>query len=410
MNTAYEKLIDRLLMLVGIESSYLDTFGQRHEASLERRSMILSALHFDLSSARLLQAAITAIEQEPWRRRVAPVVIKTGHSAGVDLDVFLPSNEVNHTWTWQLACEHGEQNEGTFHPKDLPIQGVREIDGRCVEWRKLHLPGALPIGYHRLTLGGTIHVDAELVIAPRRCYIPPELLTPDARRWGISAQLYTLRSQHNWGIGDFSDLASLCAFAGQCGASLVATNPLHALFPHRPADASPYAPSSRLHLNPIYIDITAAHGFPQCSAAQTQGETLAGLRKTMLVDYPRVWSEKMKALEALFIANQPAFLVGAEGAGQEGDFADFAARGGALLERFAAFCALEELHNTSDQPTSWRQWPIAHRAPQSNAVARIVAEHSHRIRFFKYMQYLADRQLGVAADRGEASGTQLRSR
>lgn len=405
MNAPYEVLIDRLLTLVGVASSYLDTLSQPNEVSLEHRMMILSALHFDLSSAHALQTAIAALEQKPWRRWIAPVVIRTGGAAGTNLDLFLPSDEMSHAWTWQVACEDGARHEGTFHPNDLPIQGVREIDGRRIEWRRLRLSALLPIGYHHLTLGRAFQIDAQLVIAPPRCYIPAELHTPGGRRWGLSGQLYTLRSERNWGIGDFSDLDGLCTLAGRSGASLVLTNPLHALFPHRPADASPYAPSSRLHLNPIYIDITAAPGFPQCSAAQVQETSLAALRKTTLVDYPRVWSEKMRALEALFVASEGAFVGDAGGTDGDREFADFVAQGGPLLERFAAFCVLDELHcNPNGEPTSWRQWPTAYRTPHTTAVAHIHAERSHRIRFYQYVQYLADRQLRVAAESGRQVG------
>ena len=64
-----------------------------------------------------------------------------------------------------------------------------------------------------------------LIVVPERAYVPPELETQPA--WGIAAQLYSLRSAHNDGIGDFGDLSQLASMAGQLGASTVALNPLH---------------------------------------------------------------------------------------------------------------------------------------------------------------------------------------
>ncbi len=93
-----------------------------------------------------------------------------------------------------------------------------------------------------------------LVVAPRRCYLP-EQVRDGGRIWGLTAQLYALRSPRNWGIGDFTDLRALVETAAAHGASVVGVNPLHALFPHNPRHCSPYSPSSRLFLNTLYVDV-----------------------------------------------------------------------------------------------------------------------------------------------------------
>src|SRR3569623_882768 len=68
----------------------------------------------------------------------------------------------------------------------------------------------------------------------------------DGRRvWGLAVQLYALSSARNWGHGDFTDLSTLIGIAARAGASAIGLNPLHALFPDRAAEASPYRPTSR---------------------------------------------------------------------------------------------------------------------------------------------------------------------
>lgn len=404
MNTSREILFDRLVSLVGIEPSYVDVFGERHQASTEAKIAILTALGFDVSSVQQIKAAVTDLEEEPWRRLIAPVVIKTEEEAGIEIDIFLPADEAGRLWRWQVACEQGEQTEGMFRPADLSLRGLREIDGRRMEWRSLRILGPLPIGYHRLLISRNSAVNADLVIAPRQCYRPRELLAADDRGWGISAQLYTLRSARNWGIGDFTDLGRLCALAGCAGALLVATNPLHALSPYRPADASPYAPSSRLFLNPIYIDVAAVPGFAECLSAHPSSSVLSSLRSAKLVDYPQVLAEKMKALEALF-AGKVALVGAPESRAEEAAFKKFVAKGGAALRHFAAFSLLgETLGRTGGEPVPWRRWPSAYRSPQSSAVAHVAAVQSNCLRFFEYLQYLADRQLAGAAEQGKEAG------
>ena len=104
------------------------------------------------------------------------------------------------------------------------------------------------------------------------------------RGWLLAVQLYSVRSDRNWGIGDFTDLAGLVRLAKQLGADGVGLNPLHVLFDNHPADCSPYSPNSRLFLNPLYIDVEA---IPEFSAdlVPDAAATAARLREGDRVPY-----------------------------------------------------------------------------------------------------------------------------
>ena len=52
----------------------------------------------------------------------------------------------------------------------------------------------------------------ELIVAPASCHLP-QALQPGGCSWGLTAQLYGVRSGHDWGIGDYSDLAWLARAA-----------------------------------------------------------------------------------------------------------------------------------------------------------------------------------------------------
>ena len=106
--------------------------------------------------------------------------------------------------------------------------------------------------------------------AARAASWPPGLRRGE-RWWGCTIQLYALRSSRNWGIGDFGDLRRLCDAAAHQGASFIGLSPLHALFPHNPASASPYSPSSRKALNPIYLDVQALVDLSGCEEARAAG-------------------------------------------------------------------------------------------------------------------------------------------
>lgn len=142
----------------------------------------------------------------------------------------------------------------------------------------------LPIGYHRWPTG---EQEVLLIAAPPRCWLPPEL-EAGRRLWGVSTQLYSLRSADNCGIGDFRDLTALAEGTARMGAGMLGVNPLHASYPSNPHEFSPYSPSNREFLNYLYIDLSQLEGAGEIDAS--------ALRHHALIDYPGVASLKKAAL------------------------------------------------------------------------------------------------------------------
>ena len=138
-------------------------------------------------------------------------------------------------------------------PRELP-------DGRSVSERRIALP-ALPIGRYRLIADG---VECALTIVPPEAYSPKAALR---KRFGVAAQLYALRrtdeDHRDQGIGDFSALALAGEKAGGAGAAYFGVSPLHMLFPRDRERASPYYPSDRRFLDPIFIDALDDAGLPR---------------------------------------------------------------------------------------------------------------------------------------------------
>jgi len=277
----------------------------------------------------------------------------------------------------------------------------------------LVLPGVAAIGYHRLELHQLEQPDSpaatmSLIVTPRNCY-QPEAVRNGGRVWGPAIQLYALRSARNWGIGDFTDLIRILEFSAQAGAALVGLNPLHALFPHNPAHASPYSPSSRLFLNSLYLDVEAVSDFAECGDAQQRvGEEsfqaqLRALRAAELVDYAGVSKAKMDILNTLYQHFRRHHLdAGSERAGA---FRRFQAEQGEALHRHALSEALQAwLHEQDEAVWGWPAWPESYRQPQSEAVAAFAAERGERVEFCEYLQWQAYEQLQAAGSRAQQLG------
>jgi len=263
----------------------------------------LQAVGYDVSDDQTIQQAIFELDALPWKSWLKPFnIASVGGSEFIDIRVhpderFIPLN-------WQVITEVGELFGGTLIPADAPEVGEYYMEGIRYSAHRHALP-KLPMGYHQIKLSSRQQeAQAVLMVAPQRCFEINN--TSSERLWGISCQLYTLRSERNWGIGDFTDLVELIAFSAAAGMDLLGLNPLHA--PHMSgADfASPYSPSDRRFLNPLYIDPERVQDFSenktlskQCSKPDYQHK-LAALRALPLVDYVGVVAVKYPVFEAMF--------------------------------------------------------------------------------------------------------------
>ena len=217
----------------------------------------------------------------------------------------------------------------------------------------------------------------------------------DGRRlWGIGVQLYALRSHRNWGHGDFTDLAQLVGLAAAHGASAIGLNPLHALFADCAEQASPYAPNSRLYLNPLYVDVEAVEEFPGLAAAGLQGE-IAALRATDMIDYPGVARAKLAALK---LAHE-RFRAGASAA-RRADFLAFREQEGDTLLRFACF----EILRRQYAPRPWPEWPAPWRHPARGELQSFYRAHERDCEFHEFLQWIADRQLRACQETARQLG------
>ena len=228
--------------------------------------------------------------------------------------------------------------------------------------------------------GGHRSEDVCLIICHGRAYQGGQ--TAPARMWALAVQLYGVRSLRNWGHGDFTDLAALVDLAADLGAAGIGLNPLLALFDDRAADASPYAPNSRLFLNPLYIDVEAVPEFPGLKAAGLQ-EEIDRLRGQNSVDYEGVANAKTGALKLAY----EAFLRQGTKERQHA-FARFRDGRGSPLARFACF---EWLRRKFGHP--WWEWPPAWRRAEDESLAQIRQTETEAIGLFEFVQWLAHDQL-----------------
>jgi len=217
--------------------------------------------------------------------------------------------------------------------------------------------------------------------------------------WGVTCGLYGLRSNRNWGVGDYEDLAVLAEDMAEKGADFIGLNPVHALLPAAPHLYSPYSPSSREFLNVMHI---APDKIPELSKVKLPAPSHFG--PDDLVDYQAVYKFKTIAFEKAFAAFQnlprthPRLKV----------FENFCENKGDALSQHALFDALfEALPKAKRTYAGFYMFAKKHRSPESPACRKFETENADRIAFYKYLQWVAHTQLSDAQARAKAAGMRV---
>ena len=254
----------------------------------------------------------------------------------------------------------------------------------------------LACGYYTLSAEtGGKSCFVRLIVAPESVY-QPKLLANGGRMNGLTMHLYSLRSERNWGIGDFTDLLNLMKYAAEKKLDFVGINPLHALFTSKPAFASPYSPSSREWLNPIYLDVEKVGAFTYNEqlknwlAQPKIRQRIAALRITETVTYTAVWACKRDALHMAFNAFEQDTCEAAEN--ERAAFEAFVLEKGKALQGFGLFEALDQYYSRPGQ-VGWQSWPSEFHQPDGEAVEKFARSHEREIRFYMWLQWLCSEQL-----------------
>ena len=393
-----ESALARLASRFGIEPGYHDIWGQWRATSEATQRRLLAAIGVEVGDDASVAAALAAAERSSWERVVPAITVL--RRAGLDrgMRVQLPESAFARALAWRITEEGGDVREERFDALGLVrIEDYAEGDLRATAFR-LPLPADLPDGYHRIAIvaGPTVLGEGQLAVAPARCYLPAAI-AEGARVWGTAVQLYGLRSSRNAGIGDFTDLRHCAEVWGERGAAIVGTNPLHALSLRDPGHGSPYSPSSRLFLNPIYLDVEAIDDFAEIAAGDPGFTSrwraqCAKLRESDTVDYAAVATAKRAIFQTLYAHFCRRHLEA--GSTRARLYAQFRAARGQALRHHALHEALSELHGTP-----WRQWPAEHRDPSRESVRRYARENALAVGLHEYLQWQADLQLGRAQER-----------
>lgn len=371
--------LDKLLYWRGIANEYVNYRGEHVSVSLDNRLRLLQAMEVEPGSDEALAVQVHDLDVKPWQQLLAPFLMSE-EGANTHFDINITPELLDKSFRYQLALEDGSVVSGTFIPSHHSEVGDYLHDGIRYSRHAIAVQN-IPMGYH------TLHVrtldqenstgeQAQFVVVPVKAHAS-KWVEAGRAPWGIIIQLYTLRSNRNWGIGDFTDLKLLITEAAAAGADMIGLNPLHALRVPVEYHCSPYSPSDRRFLNPLYID-------PELESEYQQDNpdlqfTLEALRAPDQVDYAAVDDVKITVFKQMYQVFCSTEMKSSSPRAQA--FLNYVAKAGDPLKSYCLYQALAE--------TSGKQIDQL----DENEKGLALTQYANEIQFQAYLQWLANEQL-----------------
>ena len=371
-----------------VATEFVDWRGRSVPVPEHTLVSVLAALGVSADTPAGREHAARALDREYWGDTLAPTVVARSGTAS-SFWVHVTHGRPVDVWV--------ELEDGSLRTELRQLENNRapyDLDERMIGEATFELPADLPPGYHRLhARTDTVESDTTLIVAPSA------LASPRRRQWGLATQLYSVTSEQSWGTGDLTDLTDLAVWsAARHGAGFILVNPLHAAAPVAPMEPSPYLPTSRRFVNPLYLRVEAIDEYAQLRRRgplrKARAELAARARRRDGIDRDAAWKVKRAALQQVYRVPRSA--------GRDLAYAAFRAREGRSLDDFATWCALAEVHGPD-----WHAWPETLTHPDNPEVAAFAAAHEADVDFHRWLQWQLDDQLTTAQARATQSGMGL---
>lgn len=297
--------LQELAMACGVQTSYVGADDEVHEADPQVVLSILRALAVAVDRTKDAGPALRTRRRDAAERMVEPV-IALRDSESSEFVITVPDNiEVETLWL-SIEFEDGSTRHNRLVENSCVLSSTIDVDGRRflqyrVDFQKNGVD--VPLGYHSLRVEAVAANRSHsswhsLLICAPRCPQP-------SRGWGVFMPLHALRSNRDWGVGGYPDMANLGVWARGHGASMMGGLPLYPTYLDPPIDPSPYRPVSRLAYNEIYIDPESLPELEQSSTARELMNSAAfrtrvgAARASSIVDYEEVARLRRQVLEPM---------------------------------------------------------------------------------------------------------------
>ncbi len=235
--------------------------------------------------------------------------------------------------------------------------------------------------------------DEALVVAGMRFVNP---LAP-WRGAGVAIPVFSLRSDDDFGAGDFIDMMKLVDWAAATGQRFIQILPINdTTMTHTWTDSYPYNANSTFALHPMYLRPELIGKLKSAERRAYYEDLRKELNALPTVDYERVNNAKREWTRELF-AQEGAKVVASA------DFKSFVERNESWLMPYAAFCTLRDQNSTADM-SKWGEYAVY--TPEK--LKKLVNDHRNEIDFVCFQQYFLDKQMRQVCDYAHSKGVAIK--
>ena len=298
-------ILKNLSKFYGITSFYIDKMGIKHFTNDNLRKTFLKSQGIKNFKETSLQKVLKNLENFPYLNGFENVYSFFDNEK-IEIPFFIEKNHIEKKVVFTFINENGLKKEIIKKLDKKLITQTKKIDGKI--YYKLLIP------FHKKFEPDYYNVIAQidekifqtfLIIAPKSSYLP-SVIQAKKKILGLSVQLYAIKSKHNMGIGDFSDLKTFITLAHKYGCDFVGINPLGVMTSNPSSDVSPYRTLSREYINYIYLDLQEIDDFKNSKDIQKYIKTpeykksLLKLKNAKTIDYKSIFNFKLKLLNLIY--------------------------------------------------------------------------------------------------------------
>ena len=367
------KSLKQLAEALGIATEFSDAGINRKDYLVSDKTVrfFANTLGYPADTEKQAQASYDKLQEKRWKKILAPVYVCAQNNLIIDVvSPNLSDIEV-------IAIDANK--------KKIPLsyEYLRDTENRGLFYKEsLRITTPLNIGYYDIEVKADGRkCKSVLAVAPQKCH---ELPSDKSKLFGFAIQLYSLKSERNWGIGDFTDLKEFIKICSHVKADVIGINPINVLYHNCPENASPYMSISRTFLNPIYIDVEKVPEF-NADDKKEISPIADKLRQCENIDYTGVYNLKIKYLEKCFTRFQAA-----KDKNRQQEYIKFCNYYGEDLQSLCLFQSIYEQERSSKQ--GFNVWSKIYTSPDCEASQKFASLYKDRIEFFKFLQFETDRK------------------
>lgn len=214
---------------------------------------------------------------------------------------------------------------------------------------------------------------------------------------GVAIPVFSLRSEDDFGVGDFMDLKLMVDWAVRTGQKFVQLLPINdTTMTHTWRDSYPYNANSTFALHPLYLRISELGRLDDPVRQKYYDNMATELNALKEVDYERAAQGKAEFTREFFAQDGELTV-------NSNDFKVFVERNRQWLMPYAVFCVLRDRHNTSDF-SCWGEFAVY----DERKATRFAEDNAYDINYVYFIQYHLDRQMRHVRSYAHAKGVALK--